>query len=118
MVDMDRLETLHTALQRRGLGYDRAVALGQEYRVLAGQVQTALPFAVSTAYAYSPRENVGSLGGLHIVVRVPVHAGRLHREPGDALCKPAAKFWGLDGRENTPATCIGCLRAAVKLHAP
>ena len=53
---------------------------------------------VSFAYAYSPRENDGSSGKYHVVTQVPLEAGRLRRAAGDALCKPARKFWGLDAR--------------------
>lgn len=49
------------------------------------------------AYAYTPRQGPSSNGTYHLVVQAPLQAGRLRREPGDALCKPARRFWGLDG---------------------
>ena len=56
------------------------------------------PDGYRVAYAYSPRENVGSTGKYHLIATERIAHGPLVREPGDALCKPARKFWGLDGR--------------------
>lgn len=54
-----------------------------------------LPFRWHIAHAYTAQET-GSYGGAdHIVVDEPVHIGRLKREAGDALSRPARKFWGL-----------------------
>jgi hypothetical protein len=65
------------------------------------------------AYAYNPRQAGWSNGAYHLVVQTPLRAGRLKREPGDALCKPAGKFWGLDHRrteeEFQARPCARCL---------
>lgn len=54
-----------------------------------------LPFRWHIAHAYTAQET-GSYGGAdHIVVDEPIRIGRLSREPGDALSRPKAKFWGL-----------------------
>jgi len=65
------------------------------------------------AHAYTPRET-GSYGGRdHLVTEVPIHSGRLVRHPGDALCKPARRFWGLHRTgEGSPVTCKRCLEIA------
>lgn len=63
------------------------------------------------AYAYSPRENVGSTGKYHLITTERIEHGRLVREPGDALCKPTRKFWGLDGgRTAEDFERYGCVR--------
>lgn len=60
-----------------------------------------------------------STSGEHLVVLHPLVAGRLVRQAGDALCKPAAKFWNLDiaevhtARENV--TCRRCREIAGRL---
>lgn len=48
-------------------------------------------------YAYNPRQAASSNGAYHLVVdEVMVERiGRLHRQVGDALCKPAGRFWHL-----------------------
>lgn len=65
------------------------------------------------AHAYTPRET-GSYGGRdHIVTEVPIVAGRLKRYPGDALCKPGRKFWGLHRTTGEP-TCRRCIELAAR----
>lgn len=75
------------------------------------------PAAFHIAHAYTPRET-GSYGGSnHITTSAPLSRGRLHREAGDALCKPRGKFWGLDSRSGSlsEATCKRCRELAVSL---
>lgn len=67
---------------------------------------------LSVAYAYSPRERSGCFGGYHIVTSTSIEAGRLKREPRDALCKPRAKFWSLDGRPGATPNCARCMEIA------
>lgn len=65
-----------------------------------------------TAHAYTPRET-GSYGGSqHIVTRDAFKSGRLRREPGDALCKPYRKFWGLSAHATGAPTCQRCIEIA------
>lgn len=55
-----------------------------------------LPFRWYIAHAHTGRATMSYEGGAdHIVVDEPIHIGRLKREPGDALSRPAKKFWGL-----------------------
>ena len=50
------------------------------------------------AHAYTANMTGGYNGGCeHIVTRDAIKLGRsLYRDPGDALCKPRRKFWGLE----------------------
>ncbi|GAA2457250.1 hypothetical protein [Streptomyces macrosporus] len=64
-------------------------------------------------YAFNPRQGASSNGGYHIVLDQPLSAGRLSREAGDALCKRAAAFWGLErGNPDQQPTCTSCLKRA------
>ena len=49
------------------------------------------------------------------MVEEELRAGRLAREAGDALCKPAGAFWGLTQLSERPATCLRCLEIAERL---
>ena len=61
-------------------------------------------------YAYNPRQGAMSNGSHHAVLDQPLHAGRLHREAGDALCKPARRFWGLEvGHDLANVDCRRCV---------
>jgi len=59
------------------------------------QLLAKLPFRWHVAHAYTPRETATHGGADHIVVDDEVRIGRLVRHPGDALSRPARKFWGL-----------------------
>lgn len=72
------------------------------------------------AYAYSPRHGAVSTGAEHLVLKQDLSAGRLKRKRGDALCKPADKFWGLEvfpDQENRTRQwlCKRCAELAEKL---
>jgi hypothetical protein len=57
-------------------------------------------------------------GADHIVVDEPVRIGRLRREPGDALSRTRAKFWGLSGVEDDRLpTSLGDIRGAERIVA-
>ena len=58
-----------------------------------------LPFRWHVAHAYTAQETATYGGADHVVVDDRVHVGRLKREPGDALSRPAKKFWGLSAVE-------------------
>lgn len=64
-------------------------------------------------------EGVGSRGAYHWVTLSPIHAGRLHRKAGDALCKPRAKFRDLEhtDRSSRDVTCPRCIEIAERLGA-
>jgi hypothetical protein len=67
-------------------------------------------------HAFTPRETGGYGGRDHIVVEQPLTAGRIRRAAGDALCKPAVKFWGLQRSSGTrPASCARCIALAERL---
>ena len=98
-------------------------ALGEDYDALMARPVQALAVPAvrppepltsdgyRVAYAYSPRENVGSGGRCHLITPIAISAGRLQREAGDPLCKPARKFWGLDsGRTEADFNQYGCAR--------
>lgn len=70
-------------------------------------VDPAVPSAhVRTAYHL--RQGPRMQNGEHAVLDQPLHSGRLHRETGDALCKPTAKFWGLYESPDRPVSCRRC----------
>lgn len=64
------------------------------------------------AYAYSPRQTAWSYANYHAVLDQPLDAGRLHRKAGDALCKPAQRFWGLERITTSPVDCPRCIELA------
>lgn len=100
--------------------------LGEDYDALCAQapapvavapasprVQPTTPEGYTIAYAYSPRENVGSGGRCHLITTAALEVGRLKRAPGDALCKPRKQFWGLDGgRTPEDFETYGCVRCS------
>jgi hypothetical protein len=52
-----------------------------------------------------------STGRNHAVLNTPIRRGRLIRQKGDALCKPLAKFWGLESvLHDCDITCPVCLK--------
>ena len=63
-----------------------------------------------TEYAFNPRQGAMSNGSYHAILDQPLHVGRLRREAGDPLCKPARKFWGLNpGNRKGGVNCARCL---------
>ncbi|MFJ1827381.1 hypothetical protein [Streptomyces sp. NPDC088178] len=66
-------------------------------------------------YAFNPYQGASSNGAYHLILDQPLHAARLHRNAGDALCKPRSKFWGLErGNDRQTATCSVCLERAAR----
>lgn len=74
--------------------------------------------ALRTGHAYSPHERATSNGACHAVLAGEYQNGRLQRKRGDALCKPASEFWGLENfdiekdRPEKAITCKTCLERA------
>lgn len=72
------------------------------------------------AHAYAGGATCGHYsGGSHLVLTRPLEAGRLKRGVGDALCKPHAKFWGLEPyieRDPATASCKKCREVAARLN--
>lgn len=64
------------------------------------------------AHAYTPNESATYGGGEHLVLTCDWSWGRLKRAKGDALCKPAKKFWGLHDIDEAHKTCPRCLELA------
>jgi hypothetical protein len=96
-------------------GYNHLMQAANAYRDAGEALRLALPFATGVAYAYSPRENVGSRGGDHIVCREAIEIDRLKRPKGNTLCQPPSKrFWGLDERSGYPS-CLDCLTIAERI---
>lgn len=59
-------------------------------------------------------------GGVHyMLLEGRLDRGRLHREKGDALCRPGQKFWGLYARTtsdgDSPVSCKKCKEIAARL---
>lgn len=68
------------------------------------------PTPAHVEYAYNPRQGAMSNGSYHAIVDRPLHSGRLSRDAGDPLCKPARKFWGLNpGNRTNTVNCTRCL---------
>jgi hypothetical protein len=69
----------------------------------------------SVAHAYTPNEQATYGGGDHLLLQQPLVMGRLRREAGDALCKPARRFNHLmevSPRSSPLPNCKHCLRLA------
>lgn len=77
-------------------------------KLVARAREAGLQYAV--AYAYNPKEGGSSNGKYHLIVTAAegLTLIRVQRQKGDALCKPAAKFWGLDLKDTSPS-CPKCL---------
>lgn len=117
------VDNLHRAKERakrmyraRRISYDEMRAAIRAYKEIGEHLRTRLPFETYPAYAYNPHEHATSNGGMHIVTREDFKIRRLKRERGDALCKRARDFWGLDGREpgERLPTCKTCLDRAAR----
>lgn len=69
------------------------------------------------AHAYTPNETGGYGGTDHLVTSEAFSYGSLHRERGDALCKPRGKFWSLQRVDSAPRrkVCALCLKRAQRL---
>jgi hypothetical protein len=74
------------------------------------------PFHVTGAY--NPSDRGSNAGGNHLIVDALLDVGRLHRQPGDPLCKPARNFWGLTGDLRGSVTCHKCAEIALRLGLP
>lgn len=75
-----------------------------------------LPLAAHIEHAYTPRETALYGGANHVVVEQELQVGRLHRHPGDALCKPRHRFWGLRrGGEDRVPSCQRCIEIAERV---
>lgn len=71
--------------------------------------------AVLSVYgSYHPRDRGNAHGANHLVLSSKYVKGRLRREAGDALCKPATKFWGLYAEPDRKPTCKACLAVAAR----
>jgi hypothetical protein len=77
---------------------------------------------VVMGYAAPARQGPMNASAYHVVVTEPLPAGRLHREPGDALCRRASRFSCLDTsygevrrQEGKAFNCKRCLEIAERL---
>lgn len=74
---------------------------------------------LTVGYAYSPRQTATPIGAYHLVTLERLEAGRITRDAGDALCKPARRFWGLERHpsfEKNGADCKRCREIAARLN--
>lgn len=60
-------------------------------------------------YAFNPRQGDRSDARYHAVIDTPIAEGRFVRAAGDALCRPARKFWGLAVGNPSAVNCPRCL---------
>lgn len=70
--------------------------------------------------SYNPSDRGHSKSGNHMVLDVPLRAGRLLRDKGDPLCKPKGKFWGLTGPDRDRSEprvidCHACVKQALRM---
>jgi hypothetical protein len=70
--------------------------------------------ALTVYGAYNPSDRGNSAGANHLVVTGALVRGRIRREEGDALCRPAQKFWGLYSHPERKPTCKRCLEIAAR----
>ncbi len=77
-----------------------------------------LPFRWHVAHAYTAQETATYGGADHVVVDEAIRIGRLKREPGDALSRPRAKFWGLSRvEEDRLPTSLADIKIAERIIA-
>lgn len=76
-----------------------------------------MKFGIASAATYQARGGT-ERGGYHYTVPEDLNAGRLHRKAGDALCRPARKFWWLNPLVTTGVEvgCKECLKIANRLR--
>jgi hypothetical protein len=75
-----------------------------------------LPFRWHIAHAFTPNETAKYGGSDHIILDEPIHIGRLRREPGDALSRRQARFWGLSRVEDDRLpTALADIRIAERI---
>ena len=109
--DYEKIESICRAawrqLRRAAWGSKEHEERTRQYKELSAGRETylrdllaRLPFRWHIEHAYTPRETASYGGADHVVVDEPVRVGRLRREPGDALSRPRAKFWGLSRVED------------------
>lgn len=116
---------LHTAVvstsrgwRGRAGGYETLQAAVAAFVAHGEAVRLRLQFETGVAYAYCGGAQTGANnGGLHITVKTELRSGRMVRAFGDALCKPARKFWDLSTRDGERADCLRCLEIAERLVA-
>ena len=103
-------------LLRKARGYSSRQSLMDTLGALSRDLRQSLPFVTTLAYAYNPNEGASSRGGTHLIVATPLRQGRTVREPGDALCQPARKFWGLScAGDGGQSDCKRCLEIAERI---
>jgi len=101
--DHDAAERRHEELAKRREDYLR-------------DLLSQLPFRWHVAHAYTAQETATYGGADHIVVDEPIHIGRLSREPGDALSRPARKFLALYAvEEGRLPTSVADIKIAERL---
>ena len=73
-------------------------------------------------HAFTSRCTGNYSGRDHVIIASGRLTGRRKREPGDALCKPTAKFWGLERGSDLAEPelrrrnmCSTCLEVATRL---
>jgi hypothetical protein len=62
-------------------------------------------------YAYTRRQGAWSFAHTHAVLDQDLSTARFKRTQGDALCRPARSFWGLEPAQR-PVSCPRCVELA------
>lgn len=116
--------TLTTGEQRTA---DYVASREAEWATLKARITVSVSVAYSVTYGVSRRSSTVWVAGVdHIVVWEPVRVGKLHREPGQALCETKTRRIHLDnsknerrdqdaGQSNRHPTCETCLKIAWRL---
>lgn len=65
--------------------------------------------------AYHPRDRGSAAGRDHAILLDPFVYGQLRRSAGDALCRPAKQFWGLQDVTSSPRRLVSCVPCLEKI---
>ena len=114
--EIERTRRMYRRNPRGNYGpYRDAWARLKEHGEAVRQQLAALGIETRVDHAYTPNERGNYGGAEHIVVLDDLDSGRLHRKAGDALCKPADQFWGLEHTHGGPASCKTCIERAEQI---
>lgn len=85
---------------------------GLDHEPQARDAEATTALTAHPEHAYTRRQSDRTFAHNHAVLDQPLIAGRFQRAQGDALCRPAAKFWGLYPSNNSPVSCPHCIELA------
>jgi hypothetical protein len=73
---------------------------------------TQVKLTAHPEYAYTRRQGANSVAHQHAVLDQSIRMSRFKRDKGDALCRPARTFWGLEVTNTGPVSCPKCIDLA------